>query len=258
MYGEQMSLYEGKFHSLLDVFLYRPGHALAMYLQDVLVRYPLRLAVEVLGFPAFLFAGAGLLMLLQRGGPRRLTWLAVTGLGYLLLGLVGFYPRYHLFVFPLLFLLVGYYLLSREPGAAGAAAAELGWLRPAAWAWVLAGAVYASGHSIHGAFRREPRYLLQIGAELRKHTRAGDAMLSGKPQLPWVAGLGHVIPPQESPAEFLAHADRFGARFFTYSPIEAAIYPALDALRDPVAVAGRFTLMYQDRQSGTLVYELRR
>lgn len=258
LYGEQMSLYEGKFHSLLDVLLYRPGRVITMYLEDVLVRYPVRLATEVLGFPAFLFTGAGLVALLRRGGTRRLAWLGVTLVGYLPLGLVGFYPRYHLFVFPLLFLLVAYYLLSREPGTAGAPASDLGWLRLAACVWVVAGGVYATSNGIHHAFRQEPRYLLPIAASLRQQIGPEDAMVSGKPQLPWVARLKHVLPPQESPADFLAHADSLGARFFTYSPREAAIYPALDALRDPAAVADRFTLLSRDRRSGTLVYELRR
>jgi hypothetical protein len=161
-------------------------------------------------------------------------------------------------VFPLLFLLPAYYLLSREPGAAAAPAADLGRVRLLAWVWVLAGAAYATGSSLYHAYEHEPRYLLGFAAALEERASPGDAMVSGKPQLPWVAKLRHVVPADEPPADFLAHAGRLGARFFTYSPMEAAIYPALDALRDPAAVADRFTLLFQDRKSGTLVYELRR
>jgi 4-amino-4-deoxy-L-arabinose transferase-like glycosyltransferase len=258
MYGEQMGQYEGKFHSLLDVLTYRPARVVKMYLTDVLIDYPAALADEVLTFPAYLFLGAGLLVLLRRGGARRLAWLLVTALGYLLLGLVGFYPRYHLFVFPVLFLLVAYFLLSDEPGTAGAPGAALGRWRWAACVWVLAGAVYATAAAVEKGFEREPRYLLRFAQELRREARPGDAMVSGKPQLAWVARLRRVVPSQESPTAFLAHAGALGARYFTYSPAEAAIYPALDALRDPAAVAGRFTLRFRDAGSGTLVYEIRR
>ena len=82
-------------------------------------------------------------------------------------------------------------------------------------------------------------------------------MVSGKPQLAWVAGLRRIVPAQESPEAFLAHARDLGARYFTYSPVEATIYPALGALRDTAAVADRFTLLFRDAGSGTLVYEIR-
>jgi 4-amino-4-deoxy-L-arabinose transferase-like glycosyltransferase len=258
IYGEQMSLYEGRFHSLIDVLTYRPARVLRMYVSDVLIDYPAALAAEVLTFPAYLFLGAGLLVMLRRGGARRLAWLLVTAFGYLLLGLVGFYPRYHLFVFPVLFVLVAYFLLSDEPGAAGAPAAALGRWRWIACLWVLAGAAYATASALEKGFDREPRYLLRFAEELRREARPGEAMVSGKPQLAWVARLRRIVPAQESPEAFLAHAGSLGARYFTYSPIEATIYPALAALRDPTAVADRFTLRFRDAGSGTLVYEIRR
>jgi 4-amino-4-deoxy-L-arabinose transferase-like glycosyltransferase len=257
MYGEQMSLYEGRFHSLLDVLTYRPGRVIHAYLTDVFLKYPAGLADQVVTFPAYLFLGAGLLLMLPRGGARRMTWLLVTSFGYLLLGLVGFYPRYHLFVFPVLFLLVAYFLLSDEPGAAAAPASALGRLRWVACLLVLAGAGYASVSAVEKSFEREPRYLLRFAAELRQRSQPGDAMVSGKPQLAWVAGLRRIAPAQESPEAFLAHARRLGARYFTYSPVEGAIYPALEALRDTAAVADRFTLLFRDAESGTLVYEIR-
>ena len=65
------------------------------------------------------------------------------------------------------------------------------------------------------------------------------------------------MPAQESPEAFLAHARDLGARYFTYSPVEASIYPALGALRDTAAVADRFMLLFRDAGSGTLVYEIR-
>jgi 4-amino-4-deoxy-L-arabinose transferase-like glycosyltransferase len=257
VYGEQMSLYEGKFGSLLGVLSYRPARVIKIYLSDVLVRYPAGLADQVLTFPAYLFVGAGLLVMLRRGGARRMTWLLVTALGYLLLGLVGFYPRYHLFVFPVLFLLVAYFLLGAEAGAAGAPASALGRWRWVACLWVLAGAGYATVSAVGTTFEREPRYLLRFAQELRRRAQPGDAMVSGKPQLAWVAGLRRIVPAQESPEAFLAHARGLGARYFTYSPVEATIYPALNALRDPAAVRDRFTLLFRDAGSGTLVYQLR-
>ena len=135
-----------------------------------------------------------------------------------------------LFVFPVLFLLVSYFLLSEEPGNAGAPASALGRLRWAACVVVLAGMGYASASAVQKAFEREPRYLLRFAADL---------------------------PAQESPEAFLAHAPDLGARYFTYSPVEATIYPALEALRDTAAVANRFTLLFRDPGSGTLVYEIR-
>lgn len=257
VYGEQMGLYADKFHSLLDVLTYRPSRVIKVYLSDVFLDYPADLADQVVTFPAYLFLGAGLLVMVRRGGARRMTWLLVTAFGYLLLGLVGFYPRYHLFVFPVLFLFVCYFLLSEEPGAAGAPASALGRWRWAACLVVLAGAGYSSVSAVEREFKREPRYLLPFAADLRRRSHPGDAMVSGKPHLAWVAGLRRIVPAQESPEAFLAHARGLGARYFTYSPAEAAIYPALRALRDTAAVADRFRLLYRDAESGTLVYEIR-
>ena len=122
---------------------------------------------------------------------------------------------------------------------------------------MLAGVGYASASAVQKAFEREPRYLLRFAADLRRRSHPGDAMVSGKPQLAWVAGLRRIVPAQESPEAFLAHARDLGARYFTYSPVEATIYPALEALRDTAAVADRFALLFRDAGSGTLVYEIR-
>jgi hypothetical protein len=152
---------------------------------------------------------------------------------------------------------VAYFLLSGEPGTAAAPASALGRLRWAACVLVLVGAGYATTSGVEKSFEREPRYLLGFAAELRQRSRPGDAIVSGKPQLAWIAGLRRIVPAQETPEAFLAHARGLGARYFTYSPVEGAIYPALEALRDTAAVADRFTLLFRDAGSGTLVYEIR-
>ncbi len=258
MRGELMATQEKTFRSLSDVLFHDPVRLARTYLTDVGYRYPGRLATEVLRFPGYLFAGAGLIVLLLNRDGRRMTYLFVNGLGYLLLGLVGFYHRYYLFLFPLLFLLVAHYLWSEDAGSAAAAGPRTPHVRWLAYAAVLASVALAAVGQTAQTIQREPRYLLGIADSLRQRAAPGDGILCGKPHLAQFSGLRRVLPDQQDPTTFLDRAKAGGARFFVYSRPEAKLYPGLEALRDPQAVADRFTLLYRHAPSGTLVYEARR
>lgn len=257
MFGERMLRWQNRFHSLREVLAYRPSTVLRTYVSDVAFHYPIDLATQVLSFPAFLFAGPGFIALARTREPRTTTYVLSSVAGYALLGLVGFYARYYLFLFPLLFLAVAIWFWSEQAAPrrpAGSRASLVWW---SALVIVGAGVALSSARQTVRTLRDEPRYLLPMADSLRRFAEPGDAVMGGKPHLAYLAGLRHLSPMEEDTAAFLADLGASGARFFTYSPLEAKIYPVLRVLRDPAAVSDRLRLLFSDSASGTLVYELR-
>lgn len=111
------------FNSFSEVLLYNQPKLIARYLQDVLFLNIPKLflpksLIDNLSFPVYqlvlaiplFFVITGLFFLLKdtrqkkdRLAQKRIAFLLLNLLGYLLLGLVGFHRRYYLFLFPLVF-----------------------------------------------------------------------------------------------------------------------------------------------------------
>ncbi len=246
-----------RFDSLAQVFLQDPSEVSKTYLKDVLSRNPRHIATRCLQFPAYLFAGAGLVLLLADLCRKRFALLLVCGLGYLLLGLVGFYTRYYLFLFPLLFMLVAYFAF--DPNVS----AKLGWAtrlgRGASWALIGVIALFlgwAAFTTVRSQLVSEPRHLLELAQFLRERSSAGDRIIVRTPHLASLAGLEYRFPVERKPELFLRRAREMGARYLVYSERGARLWPALEAFREPERVPDGFELIYQHEPTHTLVYEL--
>jgi hypothetical protein len=230
---------------------------LTKYTKNVFYRNIMSLVVEGLQFPAYLFAGAGLLLLLRDLCRRRLVFLIVCLLGYLLLGLVGFYLRYYFFLLPFLFLLVAYFLFQKDVfNALGCIPA---FRIPVSWLIVIILAICVSKDA-YDATRRtlasEPRYLTEIAAFLRNRSSSDDLVIVRKPHLAYLSGLREEFPLLETPNEYLTKAREIGARYIVYSKREELYWPGLRSFGHPDTLPADFKLIYRHEPTGTLIYEI--
>jgi hypothetical protein len=245
------------FHSLVDVVLYNPTHVLKTYLYSVLYGYIVRLQLEILQFPAYLFTGAGILFLLKDICRRRLTFIFVSILGFVLLGLVGYHARYYLFLYPVLVLPVTYFLfherISDFLGQLRFSAIPVNWLVLCIIIGFMGyNALYITAKTI----AKEPRYFFESAEFLKRHSTPDDIIVVYKPHLTYLAGRKRVFPLGRSAEDFVAKARALGARFIVYSEVDAKIWPPLESLRDPDAVPDALTVVYRHEPSKTIIYKI--
>jgi 4-amino-4-deoxy-L-arabinose transferase-like glycosyltransferase len=246
-----------RFRSVLQVLTYNPLLILKRYLKDVLYWNPLQLATEGLQFPAYLFAGAGFVWLIQDLSRRRLVYFGVCLLGYFSLGLAGFRFRYFLYFLPVLFLMVSYALfhkdlLIRRP--------DLPFLKiPAGWAIVAILALCLSAQAykqVRQTLNTEPRYLLDAAKFLRERSSPNDIIIARKPHIAYLSNLRQEFYPLDTADQYLAKAREIGARYLVYSDFEASIWPGLKSFKDPEVLPPGFTLIYRHEPTHTLIYEI--
>ena len=253
-----------EFGSLFEVVMHDPPKLFKRYLNDVLLNYPGNLFVQAMRFPAYLFAGGGLLMLLGDLTRRRLVMLTVCLLGHLLLGLVGFQVRYYLFLFPCLFLFVCYFLFHR----AVITNLQLRRFPKATLSWLLLTILAAcqtidARYQTKGRLASEPRHLIEIADFLRQRSSPQDAIFALQPHYAHLAGIRHVFPVKQTPDTYIETADHYlakakeiSARYIAYSDIEAKIWPGFKSLANPDTVPDGLRLIYHHKPSNTLIYEV--
>lgn len=252
------------FDSLLDVVLHDPLVLLTKYVRAVLHGNIIGLTTKTLKFPAYLLAGAGFLLLLRDLCRRRLTLLVVFLLGYLLLGLVAFWMRYYFFLFPILFLLIAYFLFDKYVFT------KLGhdpfFRMPVSWLLLIIIGGYQGLYAYRATsdiITSEPRYLFEIADLLRNRSSSNDIIFALKPHYQYLTGLKSAFPVAQNPREYLETADEYlekaqkiGARYIIYSDYEAKIWPGLKSLADPKALPHNFKLIYHHKPTNTLIYEV--
>jgi hypothetical protein len=260
-FGDQSGLMlrqaDSEFHSFTDVIRHDPSGFVATYLKDIVVANPLRLARQALGFPEFLFAAAGLFFFLTDLCRRKAVVLLVSGFGYLIVGLVGFLPRYYLFLYPILFLLVAYAFF--QPKIFGL----LGRVKPfklpvAVMAMTLLVVVVAvkSSQATKRMLDSEPKHLLGIAQFLRERSSPGDAIIVRKAHLAYLAGLKQALPLAQSGNDYVSNVRQIGARYIVYSEADIRLWPGLESLKDPGSAPNGFKLIYVHQEPRVLVYEI--
>ena len=247
-----------QFDSYWDVFFYDPVRLIRKFMKDILYDRALNLSWSVIGFPALLFAGAGMLLFLRNLTRSRAVFLMVCGMGYLLHGLAGYADRFYLFLFPLLFLFVGLavFELGRMPA----------WLRevPKVWdvSWMvvtclLIASAYTSSVRVGQYLRAVPMHLLGAAEVLKARASKGDAIMCYYPHLAYLAKLNYVsIKEPHTIEEYLQRARERNVRFIAYSKIEEEHWEGLRALRDPALMPKDFRVVYEHIPTKTLVYEI--
>ncbi|NOS78164.1 MAG: hypothetical protein HOP35_09475 [Nitrospira sp.] len=249
-----------QFGSYWDVFFYDPVRLMRNFMKDILYDRPLKLSWSVIGFPAILFAGAGMLLYLRDLTRSRAVFLLVCGMGYLLHGLAGFADRFYLFLYPLLFLFVG--LAVFELGRVPVRLQEV----PKVWnlSWMIVTCLlivsaYTSFVNVRGLFLGVPVHLLEAAEILRARASLGDAIMGYKPHLAYLAKLSIVaIEGPDTIEEYLQRAKENNVRFIVYSEFEERYWKGLHALRDPALMPKEFRVVYEHIPSKTFVYEIAR
>ncbi len=246
-----------KFSSIQDVIFYNPIMFIEKYLKGVLYYNLIDLIKGVLKFPLFLFAGAGSLLIVTSRSKKLFAFVIINLLGYLLLGLVGFYLRYYFFLFPFIFLLVTYFFFHKEfyklQGNLLIGKINLSWIIIIIFAVIIS---VRSANHISKFINSEPRYLVEISDEIKKFSKPNEKIISRKPHLAYLSGLERIFPLVNTPEEYLFEAKLSKARFIIYSEVEAEIWPALKTFAEPQNLPKEFRLIYKHEHSNTLLYEI--
>jgi hypothetical protein len=249
-----------RFTSPWDVLLHDPWRIAKTFLKDVLYGKAYRLSWFVLGFPAALFAGAGLLLYLQQMTTKRAAFLILCAAGYLLHGLAGFAVRFYFFLFPLLFLLVVlpvfYFERMPIPGRVTRREWTIGWGVVSLLALAIA---YSSYVSTRWFLQAEPTHLIEAAATIKSRAAGGDLIMAVEPHLAHLTGLkvttGAVA---DSLDQYLATVTAEGVRFLVYSKHEEDYWPGLRALSEPDRLPKAYRVIYEHGPSRTIVYEIER
>jgi hypothetical protein len=249
-----------RFHSLSDVLLLDPPRVLSTFLQDVLHDNLWLLTTEGIRFPAFLFTGAGFLLLVTDFSRRRATFIVVCLLGYLLSCLVGFSLRYYFFLFPLLFVSVAYFFFCEHVfihlGKVPFSRVPVSWLIVISLAGLGASQAYRATRK---TIDSEPRHLSEIARFLRDRSSPDDRIFTYRPHIAFLSGLRcsfPLAPPPQTANEYLVKAREAGVRYVVYSQSDASLVPGLESLSKPDAITNDFKLVYRHAPTLTLVYEI--
>jgi len=254
------------FNSLVDVIRHDPLVFFAKYLKGIVIYNPANLVKSGLSFPAFLFVGAGFLLLVFNLSKRISVVLITFLLGYLLLGLVGFHFRYYFFLWPLLFVCVNYFLFQNHFFIGDR---HMKILKMSAVACIVlsivAGITRNSYQTIKHTFATEPKYLLELGDTIKKQSSPEDRIICFKSVYSYFTGLQKIFPMAQQPDEYLKEnaedyvvkAKQLGARYVVTSDHEASLWQSLKSLSDPNNVPSEMHLIYRHAPTNTLVYEIR-
>lgn len=261
------------FHSLSEVLLYNPPKLIAKYVQDVLFLNVSKLFlpksfIDNLSFPVYqlvvaiplLLVNTGLFFLLRdtfqkqnRLTQKRIAFILINFLGYLLLGLVGFHRRYYLFLFPLIFTLVIYPFVTL-PIKTSFYRLIFNWIFVLNLVFLLSTAAYVETRVI---LTSEPKYLLEVATFLKNYSVPNETIIIRKPHLAYLANLKADFPLAMTANEYLDKAKEINARYIAYSDYEASLWIGLKSLSNPKALPSEFSLIYSHLPTNTLIYEIK-
>jgi hypothetical protein len=257
VYGAVSEQMGERFRSMGEVLRHDPLRLAKHYTRAVVLEYPQRLMQGLVGFPGYVFAGAGLVLLLLNLNRRRLAFALLCLMGYGLLGLVGYYTRLHLFLTPALFLLVAYFLF--HP-ALTSPMTRLG-LRGHTLSWSLCIAIAAV--AAYGSFgyadlelAAEPHHLVRAAEWLRPRAKPGDRIVATKPHLSYFSGLGYDYSHSPTVEGLVDDLRRNGVRYLQVSDSDHN-QPPYGQFTDSTRVPPDLELVYRDDEPLTLIYELR-
>jgi hypothetical protein len=264
--GDLFTMHRGfSFDSLFDVIWHAPIMVLKTYITDTFYLNPERLIRRGLKYPAYLFAGAGFLLLLTDLSKRKFALLAIYLSGYLLLGLVGFYFRYYLFIVPILFLFVNAFIFHRyihtALGGLPFFNLSVSWLLVAVISVLI---LKPSYHQIQKTIHSDPTYIFELADAIKKRSAPDDKIIAFKPHYGYYTGLESSFPISHEPDDFnsenaddyISKAREIGAKFIIYSDYEQSLWRSLQSLSVPRDVREDLNLIYSHTPTNTLVYEL--
>ena len=258
--GEGMAFGARKFDSISEVILTDPLFFLAHYLKT-LVRHVQKLMGLVLRFPAFLFFVPGLLLFLANGTRRQLAYFTFPLLGFLILCLTIFNPRYYLYFLPFLFFFVVYFLFADELAARPVRVFERLRLRHVlgfSFVAVVAFNLYFAVQQTRQNVEQEPLELVEAAEALKSHATPSDLVVARKPHLGYLAGLRSAyFPETDSLEELVRYAVTIKARYVLYSEVERQMRPGLSVLANPEHVPPQLAAIYHRDEPLITVYEIR-
>ena len=251
-----------RFNWIGEVLSYDPVKVLRKFVKDVLYNHVLKLTVNVIQFPAFLFVGAGLLLSLRQPTRRYLTFLVVCGFGYCLHGLGPQAERFYFFLFPLFFLWVAVVPFFGDEASSPFRAHILN--KRLLLGWVVVGVLlFDSAYTSYGITSRllnsDPKHLLELAEVLKVRSSPNDVIMAIKPHIGYLTNLKVVSAAVADSGDLYDQKMREQkVRYIVYSSHEAKYWEGLKALSDPAHVPKSFRLIYEHGPTDTLVYEIQK
>ena len=260
------------FNSFSEVLIYNPPKLIGRYLQDVIVLNITKLflpksLIDNLSFPIYqlvlaiplFFVLTGLFFLLKDTqqkknilAQKRIAFLLLNLLGYLVLGLVGFHRRYYLFLFPLVFTLIIYPFVI--PVRTRLYRLVFNWIFIIHLGLVSSAAAYIETKLI---LVSEPKYLLEIAAFLKTYSLPNETIIVRKPHLAYLGNLKAEFPLAKNANEYLDKSKEINASYIVYSDYETRLWKGLESLSNPKILPNKFKLIYTHPPTNILIYEVK-
>lgn len=256
-YGTALKQIAKEYHSTLDIISQNIFIILKKYITGVFETNIRALATNVLIYPAYLFAGSGLILLLKDLSKKKASFLLIILLGYFSLGLVGFYPRYYFFLYPFLFLMMTYSLFEKNIYELlnGVTRSKLH-ISYIIFSVLLLFIVRNTYSDVKKRLATEPKYLIEIAEFMKKESSIGDKMIIRKPHLAYLSEMKSYFPLCENPNAFFESAKSNDAKFLVYSDYAASLWPGLKQFANPEQVSEHFRLIYHHQPTNTLIYKI--
>jgi len=252
--SEDMRIAAKKFDSLSSVIFYDLAYFIRHYVTNI-YRHFYDILIKSLKFPAFLFVGAGAVLLLPKLNKRQLTFFLFPALSFLLLCLVHYEPRYYLYIISFFVLFAVYFLFS---DSLKAHSRNVQIARVTAFIITVGFLTLFSAREIKACINDEPRELLTIAERLRDMTSENESIIARKPHIGFLTGLETKYFPQaQSVSELLAFAKQEQVDYLFYGEMESAMRPELRALLEPEKMPAAFEAILIWHEPEIVVYRLR-
>ncbi len=257
--GEGMQFGAEQFDSLSDVILGDPIHFVGRYLKTGL-RHAEKMMLLVLKFPAYLVFLPGVILFLAAANRRQVSLFTFPLLGFLILCLTIFNPRYYLYFLPFLFFFVVRFCFAPELWGQRMGAFPRRTLAPllaVVFALVLAFQTLSAVRQTHRNISGEPIELVEVAKRLREVAAEDDLIIARKPHLGYLAGLRTAYFPEvDTVGKLMDYARAIGARFVLYSGIEAEMRPQLRRLMHPKTLPSGWRLVVSMESPPVRLYEI--
>jgi len=243
--GRGVIIMKNKFSSLKETFLYNPKIIYIKYIKNI-VKYVIKYCTLIIKFPAYLFVGPGVLLLCKNLKRKQLVYLVICGFGYLILCLVWFVPRFHLSIYPLLFLFIAIYFCHEFSKNIDLSKKIL----ISMCVILLLISLFSQIRLYRRTLLHEPRALYDVSEFIMKREKdLKFGMISRKPHLPHLCGVKNKFPliQRMTIEEFVRFADKHNIKYILYTDEDARISPILKVFENPEKVGPSIKNIYESK-----------
>lgn len=247
--AEEKVLAAAKFNSLFSVISFDFEY-FAFQLIKHIVKYFQNALTHLVKFPLYLFFAPGLILLLFNNTKKIFSLLVFPVLGFLILTLVQFWPRFYLYIAPF-FIFVPVYFIFREDI-----------FKQARYSYMVFSlcAIFLLYYSVLETKKNvtsEPTELIEIAQVLRHNRTDSDVLIARKPHLGFLSNINtEYFPEVDSLEALLKFAKERNATYLLYSDVEEELRPKLRILQQPARLPENLQLIYKRERPKIFLYKI--